>query len=198
MWAEGVTRRLLACSLLLGLMAAATAEAQGVETYLNVRAAVGRMVPGAAQYNYARFSATSEEIASARARWSYDLEPGGQYLLFFGWNEGGSLRGVMYVGSHLGKHGPIKMAVAMDSSGTVRDLAVMEYQEVRGRPVRERAYLEQYVGKTPEDPIALGQDIDGLTGASYSSRAVTRAVKEAVVVFSIYVGDRNAAAPPEE
>ena len=198
MWAEGVTRRLLRCSLLLGLMAAVSAQAQGVETYLNTREAVGRMVPGAAKYNWARFSVTAEEISAARTRWNYDLDAASQYLLFFGWNEDGSLRGAMYVGSHQGKHGPIKMAVAMDPDGNVRDLAVMEYQEVRGRPVRERAFLEQYVGKGPEDPIALGRDVDGLTGASYSSRAVTRAVKEAVIVFSIYVTDRDAAAPPEE
>jgi hypothetical protein len=172
--------------------------AQGMQTFLDTRGAIGRMVPGAAKYNVARFTPTEAEVSSAFDTWGYELSVSEQYLLFFGWNTDGTLSGVMYVGSHEGKHGPIRMAIGLTPAGVVRDLAVMEYQEVRGRPVREQAYLNQYIGKSIGDPIALGNDISGLTGASFSSRAVTAATKEAVVLFTIYVQERQAAAPPAE
>jgi Na+-translocating ferredoxin:NAD+ oxidoreductase RnfG subunit len=108
-----------------------------------------------------------------------------------GWNDAGALVGAMYTGAERGKHGPVRMAIGLTPEGKVFDLAVMEYQEVRGRPVRRKSYLKQYLGKSHSDPVRLGDDIRGLTGASYSSRAVTTVVKQAVVLLQVLYVNRN-------
>ncbi len=172
--------------LLVGIVAGCLAPpAAGVETFLSTREAVLRMIPSATRYSVAKLTPTDEEVEFARSEHHVTL-PQREYNMFFGWDGSGALVGAMLMDSERGKHGPVKLAVGLTpEDGTVRDLAVMQYQEVRGRPVREDAYLNQYHGKGAEDPIQLGDDIRGLTGASYSSRAVTAVVKRAVVIFHV-------------
>lgn len=190
-----ITRLWRAILITLAVFAVAVV-AQGVETFLTTKEAVVRMVPAAARYSLVRYTLTDEEVHYVRSRWNIELSRQEEYPLFFGWSANDTLVGVMYSGEEMGKHGPIKLAVGLDSRGTVRDLAVMQYQEVRGRPVREDAYLRQYIGKNAESPLKLGEDIRGLTGATFSSRAVTAVTKRAAVLFDVLVVRRGGAAPP--
>jgi Na+-translocating ferredoxin:NAD+ oxidoreductase RnfG subunit len=43
--------------------------------------------------------------------------------------------------------------------------------------------MQQYEGKTTDDPLEVGRDITGISGATISSRSATFAVKKALVLF---------------
>ena len=58
------------------------------------------------------------------------------------------------------------------------------FGEERGKPALSWSYLKQFIGKGPANSITIGKDIDGVTGASNTSRAVTSAVKKAVCVYA--------------
>jgi Na+-translocating ferredoxin:NAD+ oxidoreductase RnfG subunit len=45
--------------------------------------------------------------------------------------------------------------------------------------------MDQYKGKGPADPLQLNRDVDGISGATLSSRAVTLGVRKAVVFWML-------------
>ncbi len=91
--------------------------------------------------------------------------------------------GVALIDVEPGKWGPVEFIIAMDFKPTVRVVKVMSYQEKRGRPIARSSYMQQYEGKTTADPLEVGRDITGISGATISSRSATFAVKKALVLF---------------
>ncbi len=80
--------------------------------------------------------------------------------------------------SALGYGGPVLVQMALDENGAIQALAVgaarfLETEGI-GSKVREQAFVAQFVGKVP--PMALGEGIDAVSGATVSSQAVVDAV----------------------
>lgn len=82
-----------------------------------------------------------------------------------------------------GKWGPIHYVVGVTPGGAIAGLAVLDYEEVRGRPIAKKRFLKQYFGKTLNDPVRLRKDIDGVTGATISSRSFTDGVRKILHIF---------------
>jgi Na+-translocating ferredoxin:NAD+ oxidoreductase RnfG subunit len=89
-----------------------------------------------------------------------------------------------------GKWGPVLYIVALDTDrGTVNNLAVMAYQEKRGRPIALWNFLKQFVGKTSSDPInvrnekGIRSDIRAISGATISSDATCFTVKKVIALY---------------
>ncbi|MDP6686034.1 MAG: FMN-binding protein [Candidatus Omnitrophota bacterium] len=85
--------------------------------------------------------------------------------------------------SETGKHGPVTFIIAITQEGKIRDIGLLEHREVKGGNIGSRRFLKQFVGKTSRDPIKLKKDIDAVTGATVSSKAATKAVKKALVIW---------------
>jgi len=96
----------------------------------------------------------------------------------------GRVAGYAYRSSERGKHGRIHYVVYLDLEGTVLSVEVVSSREVRGRAVARESFLAQYRGKSAADPVAVGRDINAISGATISSKALTRGVREAVVVWN--------------
>jgi hypothetical protein len=60
----------------------------------------------------------------------------------------------------------------------------MAYVEIRGRPIARRTYMEQYEGKSVDSPIEIGNDIQGITGATVSSLSASFAIKKGLILFN--------------
>jgi Na+-translocating ferredoxin:NAD+ oxidoreductase RnfG subunit len=82
-----------------------------------------------------------------------------------------------------GKWGPVEFIIALDPDGIVKKVAVMSYQEKRGRPIARESFLRQYEGKSSKSTLEVGKDIIGVSGATISSRAATFAVKKAIALL---------------
>ena len=85
-----------------------------------------------------------------------------------------------------GYGGKIKLLVAVDAEGKVLDFNILEHNETPGLGdnAQKPAFRNQFAGKGPEllevtkDP-GNKDNIQAMTGATISSRAVTKGVKEA-------------------
>jgi hypothetical protein len=129
-----------------------------------IRATTGiRVIPNVLKYHTIR-----------RAEGDSDIPPGR-----------GTAIGYATVCTTAGKHGPIRVFVATSPERKVLRTEILYFNERRGRPVRKQAFLSQFEGKTTTDPVRLRKDIDGITGATISSRAVTQAVRKALCMLSI-------------
>jgi Na+-translocating ferredoxin:NAD+ oxidoreductase subunit G len=84
-----------------------------------------------------------------------------------------------------GYHGQISMMVGIDDRGKVRGVKILSQQETAGlgAGIVKPDFLRQFNGKSAADPLEAKKDIDALTGATISSRAVCHGVKDALEKF---------------
>jgi len=77
-----------------------------------------------------------------------------------------------------GYAGPIKLLVAMDSSGRITGLRILQHRETKNfvHYMETSDYLAQFIGKSVHDPIAVDKDIDGISRATVSVNALARTV----------------------
>ncbi len=93
-----------------------------------------------------------------------------------------SFLGSGFVLNEIGKHYPITFLVAVSPQLEVQDIHVMIYREQIGGEVRKKRFLKQFFKKSVKDPIAVDRDIDGISGATLSSWAISAGVRKAVVL----------------
>lgn len=89
--------------------------------------------------------------------------------------------GYVVVGSANGYGGPLQVAVAVNPQGEVTGLTVIDHKDTPSwfNRVTQSSLMESLVGKPYSDSFTLGEDIDGVTGATYTSRAIAEAVLSA-------------------
>lgn len=96
---------------------------------------------------------------------------------------GGKSTGYALIMDEQGKYYPITFVVGLTPDGDVREVAIMVYREKRGDAVKRRRFLNQFLGKTSDDPLMVNRDIIHLTGATVSSWSIAAGVKKATVLF---------------
>jgi Na+-translocating ferredoxin:NAD+ oxidoreductase RnfG subunit len=100
------------------------------------------------------------------------------------------LLGYITFGEANGYGGPLTMAVAVSPEGEIIGAAVASHKETPswiGR-IYDNDFISSLLGKLYSDPFTLGEDVDGITGATYTSRAISEAVLAASSEVAIYVG----------
>ncbi len=83
-----------------------------------------------------------------------------------------------------GKWGNIVFMTAINPNGSVKEVVVLASNEKKGKPVTQPHFLNQFVGKTLADKLEVKKDIQGISGATISSRAMTKGVKKVLNVFA--------------
>jgi len=76
---------------------------------------------------------------------------------------------------------PIEVLVGMDLQGTLTAIKVLHYVEsirkLWGDSLATPGYQEQYAGKHISDSFRVGRDIDGMTRATITFRAMSRGIR---------------------
>ncbi len=77
--------------------------------------------------------------------------------------------------------GPLLVAAIIDSRGTLKKAIVLDHKETPSFFLKLQRYnfFEQFSGKGVSEPFILGEDIDTITQATVTSKAVTDAVRTA-------------------
>ncbi len=96
-----------------------------------------------------------------------------------------STGGLFIVDEVLGKHEFIPIAVAIDRSGAVRGIEILEYRESYGDGVRDAGWRAQFTGKRYGSALSLGGDIRNISGATLSSRHITDGVKRLLATHAV-------------
>ena len=95
-----------------------------------------------------------------------------------------SLLGYLVETRVAGRSGPFGIAVLLDDRLTIKRAMVTSYPWTHGRDVGRRSFTRQFEGKGPEDVMEIGKDIDAVTGATISCRAMAQGVRRAVKLLA--------------
>src|SRR5437764_839289 len=82
---------------------------------------------------------------------------------------GSSVLGVFVVDHVIGKHLFIDYSVALEPSGRIKRVDILQYRESYGGEVREASWLSQFAGKSTGNTLKVNQDIRNISGATLSS-----------------------------
>jgi Na+-transporting NADH:ubiquinone oxidoreductase subunit NqrC len=99
--------------------------------------------------------------------------------------KGGQTLGWVVVDHVVGKFELIDYAVGLNSDGTVRQVEILSYRESHGHEIRLPAWRRQFVGKGPQAPLTVGNDIANISGATLSCSHVTEGIKRIVAVVDL-------------
>jgi len=96
-------------------------------------------------------------------------------------------KGYILVVKTKGYGGPLTLAVGIDKSGIVKGIAVVASKETvgLGSKALEDSYLGRFKGKTVKEKLKVGEDVQAVTGATITSKAVTNQVKQALEAFDL-------------
>ena len=85
--------------------------------------------------------------------------------------------GYVAIATANGYGGPMKVAVAVDLDGNIHGLSIISTKETSSwmQKVMETDFIHSLLGKSFLDSFQIGLDVDGVTGATYTSRAIAEA-----------------------
>ncbi len=93
--------------------------------------------------------------------------------------------GWLIVDEVVGKHEFITFAVALDASGALKSIEILDYRESYGGQVRDPRWRAQFVGKRAGASLQLGREIKNISGATLSSKHVTDGVRRLLATYAI-------------
>lgn len=102
-------------------------------------------------------------------------------LIYQGLDQQGEITGYAFVGEGNGYGGAVRVLVGVDQvTNAILNVKILAHTETPGLGdrIESESFRSQFVDKKLADPIKLNQDIDGISGATVSSRAVSEAVRK--------------------
>lgn len=85
----------------------------------------------------------------------------------------------------IGKHEFITLALALDASGAVKSVEILDYREAYGAQVRDPRWRAQFTGKRAGQSLQLGHEVKNISGATLSSKHVTDGVRRLLATYAI-------------
>lgn len=167
-----------AFAVALTLCAAPAARADGV--YWSTRDLLADFFRSSARVTYQRVVLQGAFKARVEARLGYALARD-TYNVFVATTDG-HVDGYAIIDDENGQHLPITFAVKISPTGAVERQEIVAYREARGDEVRDERFRRQFQGKTTRDAIRPGEDVQVVSGATISSRAMAIGVKRALVL----------------
>lgn len=160
----------LVCSALLGGIYALTAEPIKKAEEAKVAASIARVLPPF------DVQPELESVAVDGVDYSYYRVPGAGYAV---------------MSSVVGFGGPLSLMVGISEEGQVVNTVVLSHSETPGLGAKcstDQAFISQFEGWDPAEKRLLirkdGGDVDAITASTITSRAYTKAVDNAVKVYS--------------
>lgn len=124
---------------------------------------------------------------SSRAREQIEHELGEKLekneYVFFVAHSGQDVDGYALFDREIGQHEYIDFAIFFDPGGRVSRVEVVAYREPYGDAIRSRRFRAQFVGKAVDSGFRPGKDIDVVSGATLSARAMAKAVQRATLLL---------------
>ena len=146
--------------------------------YMTPEQAGAAMFPGEALHPFFREltagQVTEIKRAAGEAPLSKDLHA---------WRASGG--GWLIVDRVVGKHEFITFALALDASGAVKGIEILDYRESYGSQVRDARWRAQFTGKRAGQSLQLGREVKNISGATLSSKHVTDGVRRLLATYAI-------------
>lgn len=101
--------------------------------------------------------------------------------LFIGRDGEGDIVGFAALGEAPGYGGPLEVLVGVSPDGAISGVMIVTQRESPGffRLIENNNFIQQFDGSTVRDPLAVGADLDAVSGATISSEGLARSVQGA-------------------
>jgi len=142
---------------------------------------------GAAGLKKLTVSVSGEQATELRGTYSVDAE--GTYTVYNGTTADGGIMGTVVIVNQAGKEGPLQVLVAIRPDGIVYDVGFTVFGEDKGKPALNWTFLKQFVGLDVSQDIEIGDDVDGISGATRTSSSIAAAVKRGLTVFTEFISE---------
>jgi Na+-translocating ferredoxin:NAD+ oxidoreductase RnfG subunit len=106
----------------------------------------------------------------------------GEYIFYVA-HSGDEIDGYALFDREIGQHEYIDFATFFDCEGRITRVEVVAYRERYGDGIRSERFRNQFVGKSANNRLRAGHDIDVISGATLSAQAMAKAVKRASVLL---------------
>ena len=175
-------------SALAALPAALVVVPAFATDYMSAVEAQRLLFPEASQFVARSLSLTPEQARLVAARagaplhtafWKVTAALGGDRVL-----------GYVVTDSVIGKFDLIDYAVALAPDGAIRGVEILAYREAHGGEVRTKAWRQQFVGKTASAPLAIGDDIANISGATLSCTHLTDGIRHIAAFAQVVLAGR--------
>jgi uncharacterized protein with FMN-binding domain len=118
--------------------------------------------------------------------------------LYIGLDQNGNVAGYAAVGQGQGYSGPVDMLVGINPQGEITGARIITQRETPGffRLVLDHNLVAQFIGLKFNAPLSPGQDVDAVSGATFSAEGVAASIRAAV--RTIARDGLNSPLPPEQ
>jgi electron transport complex protein RnfG len=113
----------------------------------------------------------------------YEEVKGTEFPMYKGYDNGGNMVGVAYVVEGGGFQGIIKIMIGINpQQEKVTGIKILSHSETPGLGARisEPKFQGQFAGKSINDGFVAKQDVEAITGATISSKAVSGIIKNSL------------------
>lgn len=144
--------------------------------------------------------ASKKQVLSSATSFSEEKQvekDGVSYTYYDGLTSDGSVMGYVFVTSAKGYGGDISVMVGVLGDGTVAGVNILSINETAGLGMnaKNQSFLDQFLGKSGEIGVAKNNpsdtEIQALTGATITSRAMATAVNTALSLYAEIGGGQN-------
>ena len=167
--------------LLVPLVGLGTPSPARAQDFYTVRQLLGEQFKSSERVSYVRVRPNSEQRTRIEHRLGRDLAKS-DYTVYVA-QTGERIDGYALFDDELGQHEPISFATFFDAEGKVTRVEVVAYREPYGDGVRASRFRRQFVGKNAQSGFAPQADIDAISGATISSRALCVGVQRATLLL---------------
>lgn len=98
---------------------------------------------------------------------------------------GGKPAGWFVLDEVYGKHEFITYAVALDASGAVRGVEILDYRETHGGEIRNPKWRAQFNGARHGAALKLDDDIQNISGATLSCKHIAEGVRRILAIHAV-------------
>ncbi len=144
---------------------------------------------------------TKKVVLSDAAKFSNEKtveKDGKQYTYYEGLSDSDETIGYVFLTSAKGYGGDIELMVGVDKTGSVKGVAILSISETAGLGMnaKNESFLNQFKDKNSEISViktgeAKDNEIQALTGATITSKAVASAVNTALELYKTAGGEVN-------
>ena len=147
-------------------------------TYMSVEQAQAALFPRASFVSMP-LTLTADQISAVEAKTKVPVKLGQLNV----WRT--TTGGFLFVDKVIGKHDLITFALAIEETGHIKGIEILDYREAYGYEIRGAKWREQFVGKTKDAALTVGDDIKNISGATLSTRHVTNAVRNLIAIYAL-------------
>lgn len=166
---------------LVGLLLVCAATAAHAAVYMTQQEALEKAFPGATIERRV-VTLTDEQLARVKAQ-AGRPEPSALVFVYEARRDGG-LVGTAYFDVHRVHSLDQTLMIVVAPDGRVHSVEVLAFKEPP-KYLAPKAWLDQFPGRALDDGLNLRKDIQGITGATLTARATTKAVRRALAIHSV-------------